>query len=374
MDRTTSIYKIISIADIHFGSLDPKYTYEQLKKQFIESIRKIDFDVLFICGDYFDAKFMSNNPIISYSLLFMDELVGLCIDKDATILIIEGTKSHDNGQLSLFYHYLQDDRIDIRIVEKIQFEIVKGLRVLCIPEKYGIEESIYEEVLYNSGLYDLCVLHGTIKGSVYGAELATLKSTHTPVFTLSHFKNCLGPILCGHVHKSGCFEQYIYYNGCPLRYKFGEEEPKGFLVTLYNSETRMHYTELIPIDSYTYNTINISDLIDKDPKEIIEYIKTVKEKNGIDFIRIQFSGTNDNMNIVKAYFRNSNSVRLQELDKKTKQKNIIDEKIVEQNNKYPFIFNDSLSDYDKFVEYINKNEGYEFISTEDLITLLEECA
>lgn len=368
------IYKIVSIADIHFGSLDPKYTYEQLKLQFINTISRIDFDILFICGDYFDAKYMSNNPIISYSLLFMDELVNLCSMKDATILIIEGTQSHDNGQLSLFYHYLQDPRIDIRIVERIQFELIKGLRILCIPEKYGIPESEYTQVLYNSGVYDLCVLHGTIKGSVYGAEVATLKSDHTPVFTLSHFCNCLGPVLCGHIHKSGCFEQYIYYNGCPLRYKFGEEEPKGFLVTLYNSRTRMHYTELIPINSYTYNTINIDDLLNKDPKEIIQYIKDVKEKNNIDFIRVQFNNANENMNVVRAYFRNSGNVKFKETNKKEKQMSIIDKQIIEENNKYPFILDDSLSDNDKFVAYVNINEGYDFITTEELIALLEEAA
>lgn len=366
------IYKIVSIADIHFGSLDPKYTYEQLREQFINTISNIDFDILFICGDYFDAKYLSNNLIISYSLLFMDELVNLCSMKNATLLIIEGTQSHDNGQLSLFYHYLQNPNIDIRIVEKIQFELIKGLRVLCIPEKYGLPESEYEQFLYNSGIYDLCVLHGTIKGSVINANVATLNSTHAPVFSLQHFRNCLGPILCGHVHVSGCFEKYIYYNGCPLRYEFGQEQTKGFLVTLYNRVSRQHYTELVPINSYLYNTININDLINKDPKEIIEYIKTVKEKNNIDFIRIQFDNCNENMNVVRAYFRNRGDVKFKELNKKENQKNIINEAIMEQNKQYSFILDNTLNEYDKFTQYVNQNEGYEFITTEELINILEE--
>ena len=72
---------IVSIADIHFGALDPKYTYETLRQQFIFKISNINFDILTICGDLFDAKFMSNNPIISYALLFMDEIINiLCND------------------------------------------------------------------------------------------------------------------------------------------------------------------------------------------------------------------------------------------------------------------------------------------------------
>ena len=96
------VLKIISIADIHFGALDPQYQYTQLKAQFIDRLRNLDFDILEICGDLFDSKYMGNNPIISYALLFIDEVVKLCRDKQATILLLSGTESHDSGQLSLF--------------------------------------------------------------------------------------------------------------------------------------------------------------------------------------------------------------------------------------------------------------------------------
>ena len=67
------VLKIISIADIHFGALDPQYQYTQLKAQFIDRLRNLVFDILEICGDLFDSKYMGNNPIISYTLLFIDE-------------------------------------------------------------------------------------------------------------------------------------------------------------------------------------------------------------------------------------------------------------------------------------------------------------
>ena len=144
------------------------------------------------------------------------------------------------------------------------------------------------------------------------------------------------------------------------------------MVTLYAPEKRAHYTELIPIDSYIYNTINIDHLIKSDPKEIIAYIKDIKEKQGIDFIRVQFNNANENMNIVRNYFRNSNNVKLQELDKKDKQMQEIDQTILEQNIQYSYILDNEISDYDKFVMYVNQNEGYEFISSDELINLLEE--
>ena len=367
------VYKIVSIADIHMGALDPQYSYEQLRTQFIQRLMPLDFDVLGICGDYFDARFMSSNPIISYSLLLMDEIVNLCKSKNASLVIIAGTTSHDNGQLNLFYHYQADPNLDIRIVEKMCFEEVKGLKILCIPEAYGLPEEEYKKYLFESGRYDLCMLHGTFRGSFKGSEIATLKSNHAPVFSMKSFENCAGPILMGHYHIAGCYEGYAYYNGSPLRWCFGQEDTKGFLITLFNPYNRTHYTELIPIDSYIYNTINISTLINEDPKKIIEYIKAEKETHNMDYIRVQFTGSNDNMNIVRNYFRNSSHVKLEELDLKNKQIEKIDQQIIQQNEMYSYVLDDGMSDYDKFVRYVNQNEGCEYICTDELLKLLEEA-
>lgn len=365
------VYKIVSIADIHFGALDPKYTYTQLKSQVINKLINLDFDIFVICGDLFDSRFMSNNPIISYAILFVDELVKLCSYKNASLIILDGTQSHDNGQLSLFYHYMHRQDVDVRIIEEIGFENIKGLKVLCIPERYGMSEEIYRKFLFESGRYDMCFLHGTFKGSYRGAEIATLKSNHAPVFSIQSFENCAGPILMGHYHVAGCYEQYAYYNGSALRFSFGEEQEKGFLVTLFNPHNRRHYTELIPIKSYLYNTININHLLNDDPKKIIDWIKHEKEVNGIDFLRVQFNNANENMNIVKNYFRTSSNIKLQELDKKDKQIQMVEQEILETNQQYSYILDNELDDYTKFVMYVNQNEGYDFITADELIKLLE---
>lgn len=366
------IHKIVSIADIHFGALDPLYMYNNLIEQFVNRIALLDFDILAICGDLFDSKFMSNNPIISYAITFIDNVVQLCKMKNATFIILEGTQSHDNGQLSLFYHYISDPTIDLRIIENMQFEMVKGMRVLCIPEKYGLPEDEYRKFLFESGGYDMCLLHGTFKGSFKGSEIATLNSTHAPVFSMASFINCAGPILMGHYHISGCYESYAYYNGSAFRYKFGEEQPKGFLITLYNQWNRWHYTELIPINSYSYVTININDLLNDDPKKIIEFIKHYKESNGIDYVRVQFNNANENMNIVRSYFRNNPNIVLQELDKKSRTLEQINQTLIEQNSQYSYIIDSQLDDYTKFVMYMNQNEGSDFITVDELIKLLEE--
>ena len=363
---------IISIADIHFGVIDPKFEYETLTRDFTNRISQINFNILAICGDLFDSKMMSNNPAVSYAMRFIDDLVHLCTMRAATLILLEGTSSHDSGQLSLFYHYLHNHVCDIRIVEQIKFEQVQGLNILCIPEKYGIPASEYNKYLYESGLYDICLLHGTYRGSFHGSEVATLESNHAPIFGEAHFSKCAGVILMGHYHIPGCYDEYAYYNGSPMRWCFGEEQQKGFLVTAYNELTRRHYTELIPVYSHSYITINIDDIINNDPKMIIDYIRNYKEQHGVDYIRIQYNTTNQNMTIVKNYYRTNSHFKFDELSRKESQIKQIDEEILAKNEQYPYVMDPSIDDYSKFVMYVNQNENCEYITSDELIKLLEE--
>ena len=354
------VYTIVSIADIHFGCNEsPIYMYEQLKLQFTSKISNIDFQILTICGDLFDSRFMGNNPAITYAIQFIDDLVQLCTIKNASLIILAGTLSHDSGQLSLFYHYMNRPDVDVRIVEKIQFENIKNLRVSS-SDKFS---KLFSSSFFSSSLSN--------KGSFKGSEIATLNTTHAPIFGINYFENCAGPILMGHYHIPGSYDGYAYYNGSAFRYKFGEEEEKGFLVTLYNPYFRTHYTELIPIKSHIYATININHLLNEDPRKIIEWIKYQKESNKIDFIRVQFNNANENINIVRNYFKTNGYIKLQELDKKEKQLEKLDQEMLEKNQQYSYIIDTNISDYDKFIMYINQNEGYDYITSDELIKLLE---
>jgi hypothetical protein len=78
------------------------------------------------------------------------------------------------------------------------------------------------------------------------------------------------------------------------------------------------------------------------------------------------------MNIVRNYFRNVNNVKFKELEKKDKQMEQIDQEILEKNKEYSYILDNCIGDYDKFVMYVNQNEGYDFITTDELLKLLED--
>ncbi|MBR1987560.1 MAG: metallophosphoesterase, partial [Clostridia bacterium] len=160
----------VHIADLHFpNAIEPAKQYEILNEQFLCKISSLPrLDVIFINGDLFDHKVLVSSDAAYYASLFVAQVVEIAKMKNATVIILHGTLSHDANQLKLYYHYMHNPNVDVRIVTNIKFEIIKGAKVLCIPELYGVSEEVYDEFLYRQGTYDLCVMHGTYNGAVYG--------------------------------------------------------------------------------------------------------------------------------------------------------------------------------------------------------------
>lgn len=355
----------IYISDIHFGVIDAKTQYDILMNTFIMKINNIHFDALYIAGDLFDHKLQASSNAVLYAELFINECVKLCRLNNATLILLHGTSSHDSNQLKLFYHYLSDPSIDIRIVENTRFEMIKNKRVLCIPEEYNKGSQYYERFLYNSGFYDGVCMHGTLKGSIYGANEMDLNTKKNPVFDLNNFCKCTGPIISGHVHVAGCFEGHMYYPGSPLRWKFGEEQDKGFIILLHNLDTRQYRIHFEKIESFRYDTINLDHILE-DPQKVISYVDELK-KNGIDFIRLEFSiDREDCLNIIKHYFQKDPTIKFLETYKKEKNKKSIHEALNSKYTGYDYILDDNIEPEDKLTRYINQELGYEYITIDDL--------
>ena len=359
----------VHIADIHFGSLNPVVQFNILKEQFLDKIYTIDFDILSIDGDIFDKKFMANSEAIYYAMEFVRLCVELCKMKQATMIIISGTESHDAKQLQLFYSYSEENDVDVRIVERAKFEYAQGLKILCIPEEYGKGEEYYHAVLDEE--YDTVFMHGTVVGSVFGATKEDLNSPKYPVFSIDSFAGCKGPIISGHVHKAMCLNSYIYYCSNPIRYRFGEEEPKGFTIVLHNIKNNSHYMNFIPIESFRYDTIDIKTLQYSDPNLVIQYLDNLLQ-NGVDNIRIDFSDLNEPavQKIIEQYYENNSNVSIKRFIEKDIPKINTTEDIKEKYSDLDFLLDPSLDGYTKFVNFINYNEGKQFITVEKLKEVL----
>lgn len=364
IDKRGSVI-IVGIADLHFGVIDPKTQYDILYEQFIKEIDKLPIiDVITILGDIFDRRVMSDSDAAMYSSLFIHEVREVAIKKNATVVIIMGTRQHDADQLKLFYHYLNDPEFDIRIIENIKFENIKGMRVLCIPELYGVDENIYQNFFCNAEGYDICFAHCAFEGAIYSSGSARM-------FNMDDFKLCRGPILSGHVHVPGCHAKDFYYSGSPLRWRFGEEQEKGFMIVLYDLDSRMYLPYLIPIHSFKYTTINIDHILDSEPEQIIKYIDELKIQ-GIDHLRLEITDpiSTEKMNILKEYYVTNKSIHFLKKDnlieKETQQKDI------DEFEEYKYLFDKTLSSYDKLAIYINSRQNDMIFSGDSIKQVLLE--
>lgn len=377
LNRKNNVYRgsliHIHTSDLHFGKISAKYQYDILNEQFLNKISQIHFDILSIDGDIFDHKFMSNSDVIMYASLFINKCVEICRSKKATFIIIAGTKSHDDDQLKLFYHYLTDPTVDVRIVEDVKFEYVKGAKILCIPELYGKDDEYYNKFLFKSGSYDMVFMHGEFKGSIYDRD----NKGESHIFDMNDFSLCRGPIISGHVHTGGCFESYFYYNGTPYQMEFGDDNTKGFLIVLHNLDTGMHYTHLEPIESFRYVTLNLDHMLISDPKQLIEYVNGVKQDDNIKYIRLEFiKELTDtelaNLEIIKNYYRGNNNIKFKVENYKVKQMQEANTEILDKYKEYQYILDKNLSEYEILSRYINQQKGYTYITADELIKLLQE--
>ena len=362
----------VHIADLHFGAFDPKKQFEILMDQFINVIAKLpSIDIISIDGDIFDHKVMSNSDTAMFATMFIDNLVHLSIEKKATLILLSGTYSHDFDQLKLFYHYMdhnQNLNADIRVITNIQFEYIKGARILMIPELNGLDEEIYQKHFLNSGYYDEAFVHGTFDGAVYG----NMVTGNSRLLTSDDFIYCRGVAISGHVHKSGCFQGFYYYCGSPYRWKFGEEEQKGFLILAHDLDTQIHYVNFYPIESFRYDTIFLDQLVSEDPKAICDYINKRRVEDGIDFIKVKFRVpvSGPNKTIINNYYRNNPTTFVEFMQVEDIAQSKKEEEI--KSTQYDYLIDKNISDLERFVMYVNDKEGSEFITVQQLTELLGE--
>ena len=363
-------------SDAHFGvtGIAVQEQYIILKEQFVEPIKELPIDYVAINGDTFDHKSMSSSDMVMYAIKFVNDIVyEVCQPKGIPLIIIGGTYNHDANQLKLFYHLMENKAIDVRIIENIQFTYIKtktgGMaKVLCIPELYGINESVYREFLFESGLYDMCLMHGTIKGSVPQDKVGEGR-----LFHIEDFINCMGPVIAGHVHGGGCFNKHFYYCGSPYSWRFDDDYRKGFLLTAHNLDSHQYYVHKELIHSFRYETINLDFMLEADPKSIIDYINKLKEDEGIDYIKITFE-----KEVSPATKQAINNFLKNSKDKAefnfTKQDKIVKENLarIEELQKYSYLYDKGLNPYDKFARYINESMGEVVISGDELKELAEE--
>lgn len=359
----------VHIADIHFGAIDPDQQYMILYEQFLKPIENLPFDILAIDGDLFDRKFVASSRAVEMAIKFVNKCAMLCEEKQATLILISGTESHEAGQLSLFRDLGNSVFIDCVVVERAMFVYSHGLKILCIPEEYGKGYDYYAPLL--NQVYDCVFMHGTIAGGVYGCNAEDLNARR-PVFDIQSFAGCKGPIISGHVHEAMCLKDYMYYVSNPIRYKFGEEKPKGYGILVMSDKG--HYYQFMPITSFDYNTVTVQSANPDNIDGTIQYIESLKAAtNGK--LRVKLEGLSDMASkAVNQYFQQQSSdikIEMQRQEKDSQPAINTTDDILQKYSGMDYLMDPNLSSFNKLGRYINESVGYNFISEDELKNIYE---
>lgn len=361
-------YHGVVISDIHIGAFPIEKLYQEFKYQFLEKVKKMkELDFIIFCGDLFDHKLFLNEKESYYAYKMIQELISIC-KKDIKIRFVYGTESHECNQYNIF-STIKDT--DIRIIKTVEEEeLFPDCRVLYLPEEYAYDKKeFYKDYFEKEDYYDFIFGHGIIREGMKVAAVKNENSSKTrkkvPVFSTAEFhKICKGRTFFGHYHIHTKMDD-VFYVGSFSRWKFGEEEEKGFYEIFYNTEKEIHKEIFIKNElAEIYHTINYGyenqvfqnmDILENK----LSHIEKVVESDSIDHIKFQFNlpVEVENPEFIMRYIQNRfkfhDNIKVDFTNGYVKEKKKKEsEEIKKENDKYGFIFNKDMKFENKTAYFI----------------------
>ena len=373
-------YEGVVIADIHGGAFKADDLIYELDESFIKYLKSLKIlDFVVIAGDLFDNKLSLNSDHTKYLFVFLKKLIEICIKKGAKLRIVKGTEFHDNKQLDIL-KFLATSNCDIKVIETVSDEeLFEDFNVLYIPEEYVQDkDEYYKNYFSESDKYDMIFGHGLINEVAFVAKMQESEVTmaRAPIFKSDLLLDiCKGPIFFGHIHKSQCIKNRIFYVGSFSRWIFGEEEPKGFFTVGYTPSTSNYEIEFIENKlAKKFDTMVIdynSSFYRNDESQQIDYIINLVNNIHADKIRIIFNIPEDYpnpillnnlINDIFVKYKNVKTVVNNNSREKIKKREM-EEKIRTLLTTYDFIFDKGTPTEEKLSRFIkikfNKNISYD---------------
>lgn len=349
------------VGDIHFGAFDAEQLYRELKKNMIDKLEKLPvLDVIFIQGDLYHYELSLNSKHALYSFKYFDKLIKIAKKKKAKIRVVKGTKSHDHNQLENLLAY--SDEVDIKVINNVEVEFINGVKILYLPEEYISDpEEYYKE--YFSDTYNYIVGHGMFEEVSFHNYNSETNMEAAPVFDSKILSEIADIITFGHIHNAVTFKN-IYYNGSFSRWCHGEEDPKGFFISVFNKITRRYIVAPIVNDlARKYKTINIDKIIrDNDVDEIISEIENYYNNKQIYKLRLIINENNDSTFMGKVAILQNHFSYNRLIEVTIKKILMLDEgENADTIEKYHYLFDDTLDVYNKISLFV-KDSGYELSS------------
>jgi len=354
--------RILLLADIHIGAIkDTNYIYHTIQNIIDRELVFHKTNLVVILGDYFDRALRVDEQYTALAINVMMYIVNMCRTRNIKIRLIYGTHSHDMNQYQLFNEYIQASYVDFKVIKNVSDEIIDNKHILYVPEEYIFnKEEYYKDYLYSDNHYDYIFGHGNISDILpfdINIHSRNQNEKHSPIFTVNDFTNICKLSIFGHYHIHKEYNNVIYI-GSLFRWKFGEEEAKGYGI-IENDKFIFKKNKY----AYTYKTYDFpeDDIIYNDKKELLKALFKIKIENKNLFntdevgkIKLVFHPKSDNKlfnETIRLLLVKENILSLSIKEITNEESQIIDNI---KDTEYEFILDKSLSPVDKIHMFINK--------------------
>ena len=370
------IIKGAVINDIHFGVRDSQRIYNELE-QFKKFVNDNDIQTVIIAGDYFDRKLTVGDPATFYAISFFKELFDICKNKKIKLRMIQGTRSHELNQLSLFFPFVSDIDANFRIIETVsEEELFPEFNVLYIPEEYPENaDEYYKE--FKEKKYNAIFGHGTWDFVAFDNQIEHGKRTDilsAPVFLFEEWKNSIehGFISFGHIHSRHTYKKKVFYSGSFSRWDFSDISERGFSYFEYDLDKQDFKLNFIDnVEAPIFSVFSLKDMLTDLENAKAEDIQIIlnEQLNHADNIVFDLSGLNPEMiAIFKEQYKNNPNVKIKASDKKAMLKE--SEELETRFEKYNYIIKRELPLNETIKRYCQEEYGKD-ISLEKITEVLK---
>lgn len=250
MSNNTNNFLVL--ADLHWGAIDPeifRYELDQILFKYIDELYVKDepIDAIIIAGDLFDTKETFSSLVVRNVIKFIGDLLAYTDDWDTEIILIEGTRTHDNLQLDNLYHVFDtsDYKYRLSVVNNVIGDTIKETTFLYIPEEYvADQESYYSRWFIDSIKHDIIIGHGMVDKVWYAqkakeSQNELTKHMSAPVFKVEDLLKYCNRCYFGHVHTHKRYGDNgrFSYIGPFTNWEFGKDTKVGFYHITKNIDT-----------------------------------------------------------------------------------------------------------------------------------------
>lgn len=360
----------IIMADLHFGAVDPHLFMNELNKCLFNRLNHIKkLDMIIIAGDLFDMKEYATSDAFISVIHFINKLLLQTTNLGTKIVILKGTRTHDDYQLktleTIYGTLARDDRDRVEFIHTVSSEEVNGVKFLYLPEEYVVDQDAYYEEWFNKH-YDIIIGHGTIDSIWRSKKQKRNDISSAPVFNVDQLCSIGNYCYFGHEHmrKSYGKRDRFKYVG-PMTVWEYDKPDAGYYFIHYspeNEQCREEYIENECAQKLIERTITVYDGMEMG--EFMDIVDGFIDAPGYDGLKIKVSISSScaiyvavkNFVITKAglYDNVKFVMNVVESEEETEEEKIEREKTEEL---HATIFSQNMSDETTIAEFIKSKNN-----------------